>query len=232
VWHAREHPSYQFTHDVWYLGLDLAEVDEVERSLRLFGHNRLRAASVYDRDYELLNAGSLESHDSHAAELITMPRFLGYAFNPVSFLLHRDATGAVQDVQAEVHNTWGERHVYSLPRENPRGYESSAAKVFYVSPFMDVRGGYRFELDQGADGSLRIRIDESDGHERFFSAGIDVKPLPLNDRNLARLLVGCPLLNLKTIAMIHWHGLRIWRRGEPFRPHARRARQVDNAGEQ
>ena len=39
---------------------------------------------------------------------------LGYVFNPASFYLCRDAAGELRVVVVEVHNTHGERHLYTL----------------------------------------------------------------------------------------------------------------------
>ena len=49
--------------------------------------------------------------------LITSLRVLGYVFNPASFFLCRDARGILRVVIVEVHNTFGERHLYTLRPE-------------------------------------------------------------------------------------------------------------------
>jgi DUF1365 family protein len=226
VWHTRRDPEYTFEYRVWYLGLDLAECDDVARRLRLLSHNRFNLAAFWDRDYLALEDSITAAPSGGRYELLTMPRFLGHVFNPVSFLLQRGPDGTVAGVTAEVHNTWGERHLYRLDREpGSETYTSSAAKAFYVSPFIDMEGDYRFELREDADGGLRVRIDEHDVNGWFFGAGIDVKPLPLTDANLLKLSLKYPLVNLKTVAMIHWQGLRIWRRGEPFRANPSRRKE-------
>ena len=228
VWHTRRDPAYTFEYSVWYLSLDLAETAEVDRRLRLFSHNRFNLTSVRDGDYLVLDEPRSTAAAGSRVELLTMPRFLNHAFNPVSFLLGRDPAGSIEDVTAEVHNTWGERHLYNLHRQpdaETGSYTSSALKAFYVSPFIDMEGEYRFELREDDDGRLRVRIDEYDGDDWFFGSGIDVRPRPLTDGNIARLLLKYPFVNLKTVAMIHWQGLRIWRRGERFRANPRRRKQ-------
>ncbi len=231
VWHTRGEPAYQFQYRVWYLGLDLAETGAVASKLRLLSHNRHNLLSIWDRDYLALEerlAGSpdesggieepmIDSSAGRSIELITVPRILGHAFNPVSFFLERKA-GSITGVRAEVHNTWGERHVYGLEnRATGDGYESEVEKSFYVSPFLPMEGGYRFELVEDDDGRLRIKIELEGGDgQSLFSGGIDVRPLALSDANLARLLVSYPFVNLKTVAMIHWQGLKLWLRGVKF----------------
>ena len=227
VWHTRREPAYTFSYSVWYLALDLAEVDAVAARLRLFSHNRFNLAALWDRDYLGLEDGRVQPPAEGSLELLTMPRILGHVFNPVSFFISRGENGTVQDVTAEVHNTWGERHLYRLKAQSggTGTYTSSATKAFYVSPFIDMEGSYRFELVEDADGRLRVRIDEYDGESWFFGAGIDVRPRDLDEGNLVQLLLKYPFVNLKTVAMIHWQGLRIWRRGERFRPNPSRRKQ-------
>ena len=76
--------------------------------------------------------------------LVTNLRVLGYVFNPASFYLCRDADGALRVVVVEVHNTHGERHLYTLRgrRRGVRRLLASMDKDFYVSPFIDMDGRY------------------------------------------------------------------------------------------
>lgn len=223
VWHERLEPEYRLEHAVFYLELHLSELDEVSRALKVLGHNRPNLLSLNDRDFDVLaQPDRLAEHRAAGRSLLTMPRLLGYAFNPVSFLLQRDADGRVQDVLAEVHNTFGERHVYELPREEGRpDYRSSADKRFYVSPMLEPAGFYSFALSEDDSGALSIRISEA--HDRasapHFAAGMELRRRELTRANLLGALVRYPLLNLKVITAIHWHALRVWRRGAKFHPH-------------
>ncbi|MFI5292785.1 MAG: DUF1365 family protein, partial [Candidatus Limnocylindrales bacterium] len=52
VRHRRSSPTdYALEHDVWYVGLDLAEVDVLDRRLRLFGRHRWSVAAFIDADH-------------------------------------------------------------------------------------------------------------------------------------------------------------------------------------
>ena len=257
VWHTRSRltdaseSGYRFAYSVWYLGLDLAERDEVAAKLRLFSRNAFNITSFWDQDYICLGPQFspcrkplLPGEEGLVAsgkrtQLVTMPRFLNFVFNPFSMLITRDASGAINAATAEVHNTWGERHLYRLDRQEPHmpspspgrrlgdgRYAASIDKAFYVSPFISAEGRYQVELQEDAEtGRLRIRIDEADEDGTFFQAGIEMTPLLLTDANLLRLLVRLPFVNLKTVAMIHWQGLKLWLRGEPFRRNPSRARR-------
>ena len=62
--------------------------------------------------------------DGGPIRLLTMPRLLGYAFNPLSIFSAIAARGEVAAILWEVDNTFGERHGYLLPVER----RSKAAK--------------------------------------------------------------------------------------------------------
>jgi DUF1365 family protein len=229
VRHRRFMPlDYRFEHDVFYLALDLAELGEVDRRLRLFSYNRANVLSLLDRDH--FDGGpipaAVRAHlpcPSGTASNITMvayPRVLGYVFNPVTFYLVHDGP-VLRSAVAEVHNTHGERHVYPLAADgrSSRYWTSSAEKAFYVSPFIGPDASYRFSIEEPA-GGLVIRIRESENGAPLLYADARLRRLPLTDANLARVLVRVPLVTLKTIGLIHWHAFRLWRARVPFHSHA------------
>ena len=52
VEHDRFHPaSHRLIYKLYMYALDLAELETLDQRFPLFGHNRLRPVSVYDRDY-------------------------------------------------------------------------------------------------------------------------------------------------------------------------------------
>lgn len=217
--------TYDFTHHVWYLALDLDELDEVERRLRLLSVNRRGLVALHDRDHlerghEGLRAAiarRLWAHDLDPDQtrvtLIAYPRVLGYVFNPVSFYLCRDHDGGLRLVLAEVHNTHGEREVYEfLPAGDGPVFKGLADKRMYVSPF--IAPGARYDLlVWEADDRLTITIREREGDEATLFARLQVRRLPLTDGQLLRQLVRDPVVPLKTSVLIFWHALQLWWRG-------------------
>ena len=100
------------------------------------GSVRLLASESVDADGEVV--------------LHAFPRMLGYVFNPVSFWVCHDREGRVRAVLCEVCNTFGEQHNYLLAHPDGRplvsGETLRARKVLHVSPFCEVKGGYRFRF--------------------------------------------------------------------------------------
>jgi len=232
VRHRRARPfTYELEHDVYYFALDLAELDEVTRRLRLVSRNRPNVVSFRDTDHLAapvadLPAGILdhlrsEGHDPQgwAITLVTSLRVLGYAFNPASFFLCCDERGTLRVVVVEVHNTYGERHQYTLQRTGEDGpFVASMDKAFFVSPFIDMDARYTVHVRDDAAG-LRIAIAERQGGAPLLSTSLVLRRVRLTDRNLLRMLLRHPLAGHKTIAMIHWHALRLWLRGARFLHH-------------
>lgn len=234
VRHRRSRPvTYELAHDVYYVGLDLAELDEVARRLRLLSRNRLNVFSFRDADHLVEPARDVaaEVADHLRSEgvdpegwritLITNLRVLGYVFNPASFYLCRDPRGALGVVLVEVHNTFGERILYTLrPQPLGAGHWDGMDKEMYVSPFIGMDASYRVRIQEDADG-VRIAIAEDEHGAPVLTATLVLRRYPLTDGTLLRMLVAVPFVTHKTIAAIHLHAFRLWRKGVPF--HRRRS---------
>jgi DUF1365 family protein len=232
VSHRRAQPvGYGLEHDVWYFALDLDELDAVCRSSRLLGRNTRAVLSFRDADHlptpstDLAN--DIHRHlraegidlDRGRITLVTNVRVLGYVFNPASFYLCRDAGDVLIAVVVEVHNTHGERHLYTLRTEAP-GVTFTAAmnKAFYVSPFIGPDGRYRVTVRE-TETRLAIGINEGVDGQHLLATSLSLSKVPLTTRNLLVLLVRHPLVTHKTIVLIHWHALRLWLRRVPFHRH-------------
>lgn len=235
--HRRSRPFvYALEHDVYYFALDLEELPEVVRRVRLVSRNRANIVSLRDSDHLVPPAADLNAAvRSHLREqgidprgwrltLVTNLRVFGYVFNPASFYLCRDAAGTLQVVLVEVHNTHGERRIYTLrPERFGNEHRASMDKELYVSPFIDMAARYTVRVWDRPSG-LKIAINESESGAPLLTTSLVLKRLPLTDRTLARMLLRHPLITHKTIGMIHWHALRLWRRGAVFHHHGEAAR--------
>jgi hypothetical protein len=242
VRHRRSRPVvYALEHDVYYFALDLSELDEVDRSLRLVSRNRRNVLQFRDDDHWPVPASDLratvlehlraegEDPTGWRITLVTSLRVLGYGFNPASFYLCRDATGMLSVVVVEVHNTHLERHLYTLrPRAAGPQFVSSMEKDFYVSPFIDMDGHYTVHV-QDDPTRLRIAINERQGGAPLLATSLVLERRRLTNRSVLRMLVRHPLVTQKTIGLIHWHAFRLWRRGVTFHRHGEAARRPGQA---
>lgn len=253
VTHRRREPiRHAFRSPAALLALDLAELPELGRSW-WFGHNRSRLLAVWDRDYvdatpgtiqeklirclsERLPAEQVERIDR--TTLLTMPRLLGHAFNPVNFYLCHGAEDGLVAAAAEVRNTFGERHLYLLDPQDAAPGRFSAEKRLYVSPFFDLAGIYRFTLDVSEDRiAIAVRLDRPG--ERPFDASLWGQTLPWSTAGFAQWLLRRPLTPIWTLPRIYFQAGRLYyQRGLAVQPHpgptspptrARRPNLVDRA---
>jgi DUF1365 family protein len=230
VMHSRLRPRRnRFRYRVFFLRVPVDRPEALERPL--LSVERFNLFSFHRGDHGPRDGSALEPWirallaregiDSADGEiwLQTFPRVLGYVFNPVSFWLCHDRAGALRAVLCEVNNTFGEHHNYLLAHPDHRpivdGDRLAARKVFHVSPFCEVRGGYRFRF-QFREGACAVRIDYHDADGLLLATAVSGRPAPLGTRNLLRAFVLYPWMTLGVILRIHWQALRLWLKGVPF----------------
>ena len=153
-------------------------------------------------------------------DLLAQPRVLGHVFNPVSFWLCHDADGTLRCVIAEVTNTFGERHSYLCHHEDGRTINKeetlTAQKIFHVSPFQPVEGGYTFCFDIQPD-RIGIWIDYSRGNGGLIATLTGTRR-PLTNGSILRAMLRRPFGSRRVLALIYWQALKLRLKGAHYRP--------------
>lgn len=227
VRHFRFEPfEHHFGYRVFYGLFDIEQLDELDRSLRLFSVGRFNLFSFDWSDYGPADGTPLrpwvERHLREAGVdledgrilLLTFPRILGHVFNPLSVWYCYRPDGALGAVIYEVRNTFGDRHSY-IVSVGAHGLDHGFGKQLHVSPFNGMAQDYRFSLTEPGR-TLSVSIDQSEGGSRVFRAGMALSRVPLTDPNLLRLFVTHPLVTMKVVVAIHWEALRLWFKGAVF----------------
>lgn len=231
VVHSRLRPrAHRLSYRLFWMLLDLDELDKAAAQTRLFSHNRFNAFSIHDTDHgdgseiplreqvlHLLKSAGLNTTDLRI-ELLCMPRVLGYQFNPLSVYFCRRQDGSCEAIIYEVHNTFGERHTYLFRTKSEAPYIHSCAKDFYVSPFLDMDMSYSFHVVP-PNGTVSVRIEGFDRNGPLIVASLAGHMGPLSDRALFASFFTCPLVTLKAIGTIHWNALLMLLKGFRLRPH-------------
>jgi len=232
VMHRRFKPTqHRLSYRVFWTLLDLDELPQLTKKLRLFSRERFNLFGFYNSGHGDGSATPLreqvETHlakanidlDGGAIRLLCMPRILGFTFNPISVYYCYHRTGALAALLYEVHNTFGQRHSYLIPVEgSPDGaLEQHCLKAFYVSPFMDMDIAYTFRVTP-PDERIALVIDGADAAGRVLVASLSGERRALTDAALLSAFLAFPLLTLKVVAGIHWEALKLWIKGMRLRP--------------
>jgi DUF1365 family protein len=227
VTHARFKPKiHKLAYRIYSLLLDLDELETLDRKLRFFSVDRFNLFSFHRRDRGDGSAIGLRRQietamtaagiavDGGPIRLLTMPRLLGWAFNPLSVFFCYGRDTSLKAILWEVDNTFGQRHSYLIPVEAGKETEivQRCDKAFYVPPFMDMDLRYVFRVIPPGD-RLKIVIETFDDDGVVLTARHLARRVELTDRALLKAFVTIPFLTLKVVLGIHWEALKIWLKG-------------------
>ena len=209
VSHGRTWPvKHHFAYPVYFYRFDLDELSELDRTLPGFGYNRVSMVRMDDRDFLCRGHDCLKdkvqsvlkkidyTEPIHRIELISFARTFNIIFRPVSFFVCYDAQNQCQLILAEVHNTFGETHLYVLKDHETRSdtlcYQFP--KAFHVSPFFDLHGTYRISFkDTGQTLDITVELMKSEcGNAPVLFARLVGQAQPLSPKNLRRTLLKYP----------------------------------------
>lgn len=216
---------HAFRYPIFMPLLDLAELEALDRSLRLFAYNRAGVVSYHDADHLKEYPGNTrerllaffasrgERLPDGRVLLLTHARILGYTFNPVSFFYCFDVNGALRFVVAEVNNTFGDTHPYLLRGDG--GGPLTTRKVLHVSPFFDMTGAYSWRLPPPGE-TLEARCDLHHAGQLSLASRLSLARRPLTDRTLSSALLSLPFMTVRVMFGIHWQALKLWLKGATF----------------
>lgn len=229
VMHRRLLPKrHEFVYRIFLFLLDLDELPEIERRIPFFSVNSPNLYSLSKDDYfQFHSRGIRKNLETFLAtqkfttpvgriQLLTLPRLLGYTFNPVSIFFCFDSEDRPLVSVIQVGNTFGELKPFLVPVTPEGGFRLRAPKNYYVSPFSELDLDFDFRFETPGD-RLRVHIDDWRGDERVLVSSLTGASVPLDAGNLARLSLKYPLVTLKVIFLIHWEALRLWLKKIPFR---------------
>lgn len=207
-----------------YMLLDVATIDSLN-ALTGVAFNRSNWVSIQARNHlPGLFSGSLMDWAHHVAsqhgfvdqvksiKLLTMPRVCGYLFNPVSFWFCLNEQEQLIAVIAEVNNTFHERYCYVCYHDDHRAIQSddvlTAEKVFYVSPFIEIKGHYQFRFHLGDE--IKVWIEQFQPDGKCLTATISGRKLAMSGRSVCWFFVNKPWRTLMVMWLIHYQAVKLW----------------------
>lgn len=237
VRHRRLGPqANEFSHPLSFLYADLAElphllggrfVKPTPGVVRLRRRDLLGGAdgpptAVAVR--QLIEERSGRPAPTGAIRVLTTPRTLGTAFNPLTLYYCFDEEEQLDSVVGEVTSTpWLKRHAYVLRANgDERVIRGEHAKVLHVSPFQDMGHRHVWAVTPPGE-SLNVHIenhrDEADSKD--FEATLKLDRQELTPASLRAAVRRHPAGALRTLALIYGHAAALKLRGAPhFSPPA------------
>ncbi len=221
--HCREKVVHHaFSYPLFMVLIDLFDLHSLRNYSRLISYNRFNLLSIWDKDYLFVSPDSvwkkisavLARHEVRAPSrifLITVPRFLGYTFNPVSFYISLSESNEISSLTAEVNNTFGEKHMYVVkPSEGACSLplRFRFPKRFFVSPFFDVSGEYEIVV-HSLTPEISLSVNLFEESTQIFSTHLRCIPRPFTEKTLLLTLIKFPFSALLTMGRIYRQALAL-----------------------
>lgn len=215
-----EHHAFSYPHS--FFCFDLSELEQLSKKCPLFGYNEFRTLTLKDSDYLRGQQRSIAEQASEFLSppelgqrtlLVTSPRYLGYAFNPVNFHLRLQGDELIA-VIAEVNNTFGDRHVYPLTTlkqaDQANTWTATCPKKFHVSPFNNMEGEYHFTFQVKSE-QLHLGVDLYREGACVIRTWIEGRGHPLRTKDIVRHALLHPLdTALNSMPRILWQAALLY----------------------
>jgi DUF1365 family protein len=210
IFHKRLRPRVnQFSYSGFYIKFDIDDINDLETIC--FKVNRVGMFSFYEKDHGHRDGTSLRNWADKQLQkagikgvdrivLQTIPRVLGYVFNPVSFWFCYSGNNLVAIIN-EVNNTFNESHTYLIKKRKQR-----LPKEFHVSPFFDVKGEYSFDFSK----NNKARINYYFENQLMLSTSIEGKEIAWKNSTFLKLFFLKPLYTIFVVFLIHFQALKLF----------------------
>ena len=223
VIHKRFKPTiHSFKYKVFSLLIDLAELDTLQKNLKIFSYNKFNIVSFFDVDHGPRDGSPVENwvkdnlkknnqeYEDVQIKLLCYPRIFGYVFNPLSVFYIYDNKSNLISIMHEVKNTFGEQHVYIFKvNKNENLVQQICKKKFHVSPFINMNCVYFFRILKPGN-KISVIIDVQDPEGKILYASQDGIKSELNNASLIKSYLKHPLMTFKVIVAIHFEAFKLW----------------------
>lgn len=221
VYHSRsETAKNSFKYPIFNIYYSVAQTEELKSLLQ----NKFKSFLSFRDDDYLISQETLSldkkcqnflatkfDYQADKVFLQTIPRMLGYAFNPVSFWYCYKAE-KLDAVLCEVKNTFGETHYYWLYQqgEDLNNKWLVAEKKFHVSPFFAIEGEYRFRFRSTPE-SLHVDIHflNTDGTVKLHT-WVQGDLVKLEAVSFLSLLIRYGWMTPLVVFRIHYQALKLF----------------------
>ena len=237
IFHKRFWPKvHQLSYQVFTLFVDLDHLQEVTENNCFFSLNRFNLLSFWEKDFgprnnkliiplkekmkTLLDDNGVKKKTISKIYVLTYPRVLGFAFNPLTVFYCYDHNKNPKALVYEVRNTFGERHnyIFKVPEGGKIEEIHQGEKCFHVSPFFDCKGTYVFKVNSPARQS-KVSIEYSFENKKRLLAVFTGKRHSISDKQILILTFKYPFMTFKVVGGILFEAFLLWMKGLPIFSH-------------
>ena len=221
--HHRFFPKQnKFNYKSSYIAFPISKLSKLKSTL--FSLNKFNLFGLYISDYgdhdkkdiskwiyKILDENKIFNVEDII--LVTHPRVLGYAFNPVSFWMCFDDKNNLIAVLSEVNNTARQTHRYLCYKKDLQPIGSNdwieSKKEFYVSPFMEIEGTYKFRFEYKAN-QINFFINYLVDGKIKLSTSLKCELQEFHNKNLLISFLKIPFATFKTVILIYYQALKLY----------------------
>ncbi|MBT3778113.1 MAG: DUF1365 domain-containing protein [Pelagibacteraceae bacterium] len=219
-----------FKYKVPSIFLDLDEIEILKAKSKIFSINSFNIFSFNEKDHGYRDERSVKEYISQSLrkykinynklkiKILCFPRLFGYVFNPLSILYCYDEKKLIA-IFYEVKNTSNEQHTYifaNAENTTKKSLKHECDKDFYVSPFIGMRGKYKF-TNRLTNDQINIIIDlYNENNQKILMASQSGKFIEFKGFKLLKYNLLNPLLGLKVMVAILFEALRIVLKGGKY----------------
>ena len=225
VFHNRVYPkSHNFKYKVFCLNFNLCKIKKIFENIPILSINKFNLFSFYEKDHGPKNCKNLEKWIKKMISnsgikdkvetifVLAYPRILGFVFNPLSVYTCFNKDEEIIAQIYEVHNTFKQRHFYITGNTfQLKNHNKEITKDFFVSPFMGMKGKYKFKSFFN-NNNLSVFIEYFSKKEKLI-ASFTAKKKNLTTSRLLLNFIRYPFMTLKVILGIHLEALVLYAKG-------------------
>jgi|TARA_B100001093_G_scaffold507481_1_gene568104 DUF1365 family protein len=227
IFHKRTKPFKNFfSHSYPAIMLNLEKCNAFKRK-SFFSINKFNFLSFYSKDHGARKKDAslsiwvkntinkkFKQSENLTVYLLSIPRFLGYVFNPISIYFCIDDKKKLKFVIYEVKNTHHEQHCYVFKINKKNTKKHTANKKLYVSPFLRSDMRYDFSLNSIFP-FVDLKINASNKSMQLLT-GLKAKEIPFSNTELLKVIFKNFFFSQKIMLLIHFQAIKIFKKGKKF----------------
>ena len=227
IFHKRTKPfKHFFSYSYPAIMLNLEKYNTIKKK-NFFSINKFNILSFHSKDHGARKKDAnltvwvkntinkkFKYNNNLTVYLLSVPRFLGYVFNPISIYFCIDNKKKLKFVIYEVKNTHHEQHCYVFKINKKNRKKHTAIKKLYVSPFLRSDMRYDFSLNSIFP-CIGLKINANNESMQLLT-GLKTKEISFSNMGLLKEIFKNLFFSQRIMLLIHFQAIKIFKKGKKF----------------